>query len=201
MRFFTVVGVFFYTTALLIIACTLIVFALNWLEVKEIAIFLSYIQFNPNSRLITGLSGVLLILMSVSFAQLILGKLQRERTIAFNNPTGQVTISLTAVEDLIKRVTSGISELKEIKPDVIAGKKGIEVNLRLVLRSETNIPDLTSRLQDLVKSKVQEILGIEEQVIVRIHVAKITSFEEKDKKKREPEREEHVIPFSGYGKV
>jgi uncharacterized alkaline shock family protein YloU len=201
MRFFTVVGVFFYTTALLIIACTLIVFALNWLEVREIATFLSYIQFNPNSRLITGLSGVLLILMSVSFAQLILGKLQRERTIAFNNPTGQVTISLTAVEDLIKRVTSGISELKEIKPDVIAGKKGIEVNLRLVLRSETNIPDLTSRLQDLVKSKVQEILGIEEQVIVRIHVAKITSFEEKDKKKREPEREEHVIPFSGYGKV
>ena len=201
MRFVTVVGVFFYTTALLIIACALIVFALNWLEVKEIATFLSYIQFDPNSRLITGLIGVLLILMSVSFAQLILGKLQRERTIAFNNPTGQVTISLTAVEDLIKRVTSGIGELKEIKPDVIAGKKGIEVNLRLVLRSETNIPDLTSRLQDLVKAKVQEILGIEEQVIVRIHVAKISSYEEKDKKKREPEREERVIPFSGYGKV
>ena len=201
MRFFTVLGVFFYTTALLIIACALIVFALNWLPVREIATFLSYVQFDPNSRLITGLIGALLILMSISFAQLILGKLQRERTIAFTNPTGQVTISLSAVEDLIRRVTAGISEIKEIRPDVIAGKKGIEVNLRLVLRSETNIPDLTSRLQDLVKSKVQEILGIEEQVVVRIHVAKITSYEDKEKKKREPEREGPVIPFGGYGKV
>lgn len=201
MRFFTVLGIIFYTTVLFLIAGTLIMFALNWLPTQDITRILEHIQFTPNSRIITGLFGILLILISISFAQLILGRLQREKTIAFNNPAGQVTISLSAVEDLIKRVTSSIHEIKEIRPDVIAGKRGIEVNLRLILKSEANIPDLTSQLQELVRSKIQEILGIEEKILVKIHVAKIISFEEREKKKKESEKEGPSIPFSGYGKT
>lgn len=200
MRFFTVIGIFFYTSVLFLIAVTLIIFSLNWVPVNDISALLEYIQFSPSSRIITGLIGILLILISMSFAQLILGRLQREKTIAFNNPSGQVTISLSAVEDLIKRITAGIHEIKEIRPYVIATKKGIEVNLKLILRSEANIPDLTSRMQDLIKNKVQEILGIEEQIAVKIHVAKIISFEEKIGKRKEQE-EERAIPYSGYGRT
>lgn len=202
MRFFTVLGIIFYTTVLFLIAGALIIFSLNWLPAQDITNLLEYVQFNPNSRIIIGLAGILLILISMSFAQLILGRLQREKTIAFNNPSGQVTISLTAVEDLIKRITASISEIKEVRPDVIAGKRGIEVNLRVILKSEANIPELTSQLQEMIRSKVQEILGIEEQILIRVHVAKIVSFEEREKKKKEIEKkEEPTIPFSGYGRT
>jgi len=201
-------GVLFYATVLVLIGVLMIVFSavfsfenLQPQSIKYINDLLIYTQTSLSVRLIIGLSGLLLILISFSFAQLILGRLQREKTIAFSNPTGQVTISLAAVEDLIRRVTSGIYEIKEIKPNVIAGKKGIEVDVRLVLKSEANIPDLTNQLQDLIKNKIQEILGIEEQIIVKIHVAKIVSFEEKERRKKELVREEHTIPFSGYGKV
>lgn len=201
-------GVLFYATVLVVIGVLMIVFSavfsfenLQPQSIKYINDLLIYTQTSLSVRLIIGLSGLLLILISFSFAQLILGRLQREKTIAFSNPTGQVTISLAAVEDLIRRVTSGIYEIKEIKPNVIAGKKGIEVDVRLVLKSEANIPDLTNQLQDLIKNKIQEILGIEEQIIVKIHVAKIVSFEEKERRKKELVREEHTIPFSGYGKV
>lgn len=201
-------GVLFYATVLVLIGVLMIVFSavfsfenLQPQSIKYINDLLIYTQTSLGVRLIIGLSGLLLILISFSFAQLILGRLQREKTIAFSNPTGQVTISLAAVEDLIRRVTSGIYEIKEIKPNVIAGKKGIEVDVRLVLKSEANIPDLTNQLQDLIKNKIQEILGIEEQIIVKIHVAKIVSFEEKERRKKELVREEHTIPFSGYGKV
>jgi uncharacterized alkaline shock family protein YloU len=84
---------------------------------------------------------------------------------------------------------------------VIATKKGIVVDLRVVLKSEANIPELTDRLQEITRFKIQEVLGLEEQIIVRIHVAKIVSAEEKDKKRKEPEKEEPTIPFSGYGRV
>lgn len=201
-------GVLFYATVLVVIGVLMIVFSavfsfenLQPQSIKYINDLLIYTRTSLSVRLIIGLSGLLLILISFSFAQLILGRLQREKTIAFSNPTGQVTISLAAVEDLIRRVTSGIYEIKEIKPNVIAGKKGIEVDVRLVLKSEANIPDLTNQLQDLIKNKIQEILGIEEQIIVKIHVAKIVSFEEKERRKKELVREEHTIPFSGYGKV
>jgi len=140
-----------------------------------------------------------MILLSLSFAQLILGKMQKERTIAFSSPTGRVTIALSAVEDLIKRMCSSIPEVKELRPYVIAGKRGLEIDLKVILRSEINIPDLTTRLQDMVKTRLQDVLGVDEQIMIRIHVAKIVSVEEKDKKaKKEFEKTTPNIPFSGF---
>ncbi|MFH0913171.1 MAG: alkaline shock response membrane anchor protein AmaP [Candidatus Omnitrophota bacterium] len=200
MRIFTVLGIFFYAVVLILIGVVMISFSLNLLQPQDINNLLSNIQYNLNSRIMVGLSGVLLILISFSFAQLILGRFQREKTIAFATSSGEVTIALSAVEDLIKRVTGIIPEIKELRPDVIATKKGIIVDIRVILKSEANIPDLTSRLQEIIRSKIQEILGIEEQIIIRIHVAKITSGHESDKKRKEIEKEEPPIPFSGYGR-
>ncbi|OGX41303.1 MAG: hypothetical protein A2984_03090, partial [Omnitrophica WOR_2 bacterium RIFCSPLOWO2_01_FULL_41_12] len=171
MRIFTILGILFYTVVLILIGIVLIVFALNLLKPEDINNLLIYTQTSFNSRLIIGLSGLLLILISFSFAQLILGRFQREKTIAFTTSSGEVTIALSAVEDLIRRIAGFIPEIKELRPDVIATKKGILVSLRVILRSESNIPELTTRLQEITRSKIQEVLGLEEQIIIRIHVA------------------------------
>jgi len=201
MRIFTVLGIFFYATVIIIAGIILIAFSLNFLQPQDINNILVYVQSSANSRIITGLSGLLLILISFSFAQLILGRLQREKTIAFTTASGEVTIALSAVEDLIRRLSGAIPEIKELRPDVVATKKGIIVDLRVVLRKEVNIPELTSRLQDIARSRIQEVLGVEEQIIVKIHVVKIAAIEERDKRKKDPEKEEPVVPFSGYGKM
>ena len=201
MRLFTVLGILFYATVLILIGIASIVFSLNILQPQDISNLLAYIQYSFNSRLILGLSGLLLILISFSFAQLILGRFQREKTIAFTTSSGEVTIALSAIEDLIKRLAGILPEIRELRPDVIATKKGIIVDLRVVLKSEANIPELTDRLQEITRSKIQEVLGLEEQIIIKIHVAKIISIEEKERKRRELEKEEPTIPFSGYGRV
>src|SRR3989338_2548926 len=201
MRIFTILGILFYTVVLILIGIVLIVFALNLLKPEDINNLLVYTKTSFNSRIIIGLSGVLLILISFSFAQLILGRFQREKTIAFTTSSGAVTIALSAVEDLIRRIAGFIPEIKELRPDVIATKKGILVSLRVILRSESNIPELTTRLQEITRSKIQEVLGLEEQIIIRIHVAKIISAEDKERKKKEPEKIEPTIPFSGYGRA
>ncbi len=201
MRIFTVLGILFYAVVLILIGMILIIFSLNLLQPQDINNLLAYIQYNLNSRIIVGLSGLLLIVISFSFAQLILGRFQRERTIAFTTASGEVTIALSAVEDLIKRLVGIIPEIKELRPDVIATKKGIVVDIRVVLKSEANIPDLTSRLQEITRSKIQEILGLEEQIIIKIHVVKIISTQDTDKKRKELEKAEPTIPFSGYGRA
>jgi uncharacterized alkaline shock family protein YloU len=202
MKFFTVLGILFYAVIITVIGLAFIVFSLNILLPQDINNLLTYAQTSPNSRLIIGFSGLLLILISFSFAQIILGRFQREKTIAFTTSSGQVTISLSAVEDLIRRLAGIIPEVKELRPNVVANKKGIIVDMRIILRSEANIPELTSRLQDITKSKIQEILGLEEQVIIKIHVAKIAHDEKDNRKKRDFEKEDSsAIPFSGYGRV
>ena len=202
MRLFTSLGIIFYATVLILIGAGLIVYSFNLLQPQEINNFLLYIQSGFNTRLIVGLSGLLLILISFSFAQLILGRFQSEKTIAFSTPAGEVTVALTAVEDLIRRISSMLPEILELRPDVIAGKKGIMVALRVILKSEANIPDLTAKLQELTRAKIQGALGIDEQINIRIHIAKIVSNEDKDKKhKSQQEPEQASLPYTGYGRL
>ncbi|OGX44856.1 MAG: hypothetical protein A3G38_02535 [Omnitrophica WOR_2 bacterium RIFCSPLOWO2_12_FULL_51_8] len=204
-----ILGVMFYASILILIGLSMIFFGialsfdrLQPQTIEYINNFLAFIQDNPSSRVVAILSGMLLILISFSFAQLILGRFQREKNIAFRTSSGEVTIALSAVEDLIRRITGIMPEIKELRPDVRANKKGvITVDLRVVLKSEANIPELTARLQDITRSKIQEVLGIEEQIIIKIHVTKIISPEEKDKRKRDLEKEEAAIPFGGYGRI
>lgn len=201
MRIFTFLGIIFYSVILTLIGLTLVIYAVNILQPQDINAILLYTQTNLNSKIAIGVAGLLLILLSFLFAQLILGRFQREKNIAFATSSGEVTISLSAVEDLIKRLAYIIPEIKELRPDVIATKKGIVVDLRLVLKSEANIPELTTRLQDITRARIQEVLGIEEQIIIKIHVTKISSTEEKDRKKKEIEKPEATIPFGDYGRV
>lgn len=198
MKFIMSLGVFFYTVVFFIIGGLLIAIALGGVSAQDIYRIVDYMQLNLNLRIITGLVGFLLVIINIFFGQIILGRIEKEKTIAFNTPSGQVTIALQAVEDLIKRLTQNFPEIKETRPDVIASKRGVEVNLKVVLQSEANIPDLTGHLQEMVKTKIQEMLGIEEQITVKVHVAKIITYVEK--KKKGSTTDEIIPPFGGYAR-
>ena len=201
MRLFTVLGILFYAIVLILIGIGLIVFSFNLLTPELINTLLVYSLEHMNVRLAIGLSGALLILISFSFAQLILGRMEREKTIAFTTPSGQVTIALSAIEDLIRQFAQIMPEIRDLKPDVIATKRGLNVNLKVSLRSEANLPELTGRLQEITKAKIQEVLGIEEQITIKIHISKIVSREDRDKDRKHKIKDEPTIPFGGFGRV
>ncbi len=192
----TALSILFYTIIFAFIGTLAIAFAFHLIDINELMTQLMHGYNDLRMRLITGLSGLIFILLSFSAAQVITGKIQREKTIAFTNPNGQVTITLSAVEDLIKRLAHQLSEIKDAKADVKATKKGIDIRMRVILRSETNIPDFTARLQDLIASKIQEVFGIDETISVKIHVAKIIGSEDKQKKISE-KNEEMAVPYQG----
>ncbi|MEK6567393.1 MAG: alkaline shock response membrane anchor protein AmaP [Candidatus Omnitrophota bacterium] len=199
MRTFTLFGLVLNMVFFIFFALGLLGLAFNIVTPLMVFNIFTEISRNPNSALILSLISALIILISVSFTQSVIGKMQREKNIAFTTPSGEVSIALAALEDLIKRIALQVPEVKSLRPDVVVGKKGFTVNLRLDLRSETSIPELTERLQELVKNKIREILrGIDEPIVVKIHVAKIVSGEEKKKSDSEPK--EPAIPFYGYGR-
>ena len=199
MRFYTILGVSFYTIIFLLIGGLVVAYALHQIALDGLMIFLQYSYNSVNMRLALGGIGLFMILISISLGQLILGNLQKEKTIAFSTSVGQGTVSLSAVEDLIKRISAQLYEIRDIRSDVIATKKGLEVSLRVILRFETNIPEFTTRLQELVKNKLQEVLGIEEDILIQTHIAKIISIDEK-KKKEEQASVDAPVPFQGYSR-
>ncbi len=196
MRILTSIIIYFYTTIFSLIGIVLLGFAIGFLNPNEIATLLFNLGVD-NIRLTTGLVGVSFILISFLFGQIMLSRIKREKTIAFQTSNGEVLVSLDAVEDLIRKIAIDVEGIKDARPDVRASKKGIEINLRLILNAEVNIPEFTDRIQQMIKSRIQEILGVDEMIIIKIFVAKIVAREERLRKKKEPEIEP-TVPFQGY---
>ncbi len=81
-------------------------------------------------------------------------------------------------------VIEHLPEVKELRANVTAGKKGINIINRAVIYSDTNIPEITEKIQNMLKSKIQEMLGIEETINIKIHIAKIVPAESGNPKGR-----------------
>lgn len=201
MRFFNGVALLFYVLIISFGAGITLLFVTHGLLWTDVIGFLRVAYEDINVRSIVGGVAAAIIFLSFVFARLISGGRQKERTIAFDNPSGRVLVSLGAVEDLVKRILYRLPEIKETKLHIVKNKKGIEADTRIVLKTEVSIPEMTGRLQELVKSKIEEVLGIEEPVVVRVHVVKIVSDEHKAKRpKEEPEEkvDSTTVPFHGY---
>ena len=200
MRIISGLTLFFYTLVFLLIGGIFIVVALNIVPQELIIDTINSIYASTNTRLILGITGIIIIFISIMVVQLTVGKIQREKTIAFENPDGQVTINLTAIEDFIRRALKQLPEVKELKPNVKASKKGITIINRVTLFSDINIPEITEKIQNIVKTRVQDMLGVEEPINIRVHVVKISHKEEAP---RDLKREDRSPQFRGnieYGK-
>ena len=202
MNFLTRLGLKFYFLTVLIVALSALLFVFNKITLENIYYVQHQISLDFQLRIIVGLVALALLLLNFAFSQIITGQQLREKNIAFDNPSGRVTIALTAMDDMIRRLVTKVPEVKEIRPSIIATKKGLEIDARLTLRSDANIPDLSSRLQDLIKRKVQDTIGLEGPVNVRIHIQKFTPVDDKVKRQKDidyiEEKPSPVIPFQGY---
>lgn len=183
-----IVGIFFALLSLFIISISL-----KLISPQDISNIIELINANNNLRMALGVIGCILLIFSILGIQLTLGKLQREKTIAFSNPDGQVTVSLRAIEDFIHKSIKGMEEVKELKADVIATKKGIQINTKVHLWANIDIPATTEKIQQLIKTRLQEMLSIEEPICIKIHVVKI--IEKQDFTTKEQMTE---TPFRNY---
>lgn len=195
-------GVLFYMMLILFLGCFMVLFVLNIVHLQGVLDLLTEVYENLEVRSIVGAVGLFILLNNYVFARAILSQQQRGKMIAFDNPGGRVSVSLAALEDLVRREMARAPEVKEVRCTVFAARKAIEINARLILNADVNIPEMTSRLQDMVKGKVQDTIGIEENVVVKIDVVKIIPDAHRAKKQKEHEETvkplESAVPFQGY---
>ena len=181
MKIFNSLVLAFYTIVFLIVGGLLIAYSLTFITPDDINLVVKYLPTEGNYRLVIGLIGVSIIVISLSILQIVLGSFQQEKTIAYENPDGQITVSLSAIEDLIRRLASEFDEIKELKPNVRTTRKGVEIHCKTILSQDRPIPDVAQKIQDSIKNKIQNMLGIEENLTVKIYVVKIMPKERSKK--------------------
>ncbi len=173
--------------------------SLNYIEFTTIQYYLSQFYGDLRIKVIIFFVGILLFLLWIWFLQGLFIRREREKNIAFQTEKGEVVISLGAVEDFLKKVCAEISEIRDLRPIIRAKRKGkIYVELRLVLNPIEELPDFTSNLQNLVKEKLQTLLGTED-IRVRIFVSKILSLKKKREGKEDNKTEPELkIPYREF---
>lgn len=192
----TRLAIVFYVTIIWVASILVMLFVFHALDYNSVTQVLSLIYNDRHVGVIVASIACGIIFMSLMLENLIYGRRRRERNIAFENPAGAVTVSLSALEDLIRRLNAQIYEIKEIRPTVLAIRKGLDIDIKLVLRQETNIPELTARLQDLVRRKIEEAIGMEGKLNIHVHVIKILLDDARVK--RPVALKDPYVPFHGY---
>lgn len=180
MRFLKSLGAIIGALIFMLIGGVLIILALNLVSPEELTRAINYVYTDQNVKLALLIPGAIFILTGLLSVNANMSKMQTAKTIAFENPEGQVTVSLSAIEDYVKKSVRQLSEVKEMRSSVSASKRGINITCRATIFADSNIPEITERIQSIVKSRVHDMLGVEETINIKVHVTKISSRGKKE---------------------
>lgn len=170
----------------LIIGILMLLYSAKVIERQDLINLAQRIDNVVSLNLLIGVVGAVLILLVVILINFVWYGAEAEKNIAFHTEHGEVLISLTAIEEYIKRLYRDDPEIKDMRARVSARKKGVLVSLKAVMLSERNLPAITERIQADLKRKLQEMLGVEEPITIRVYISKIAEKKEKEGKEEEP---------------
>jgi hypothetical protein len=119
---------------------------------------------------------------------------RRERSVISESNYGKVSITLFAIEDMLKNVLETERSLSHVRPKVVVGKRGIDVIIRANLNSEVNLASFANDVQQKAKEKMQNLLGEEKEIKVKLEIRKMVF----KGKKKIVEEEEPEIPYRYY---
>ena len=145
--------------------------------------FISFSDWLAGQEWSCGILGLSLIILGLAGIALYLREVQPEPAVAFENPDGEVKVTLSAIEDFVRRLTGKMDDVRELKPKVVMTKKGLEIRNRVVLEPNVNIPQVSLGIQEMIKRYLQEVLGITGMSTIKVLVVKIAPEADRKKKK------------------
>ncbi|MCU1276364.1 MAG: hypothetical protein JWO48_3795 [Bryobacterales bacterium] len=88
--------------------------------------------------------------------------------------SGQVTVSLSGVEDLVRREAICVPGVVDVSSRVSEAQDGLHILGRVAVAPDASIPDLSSALQERIKDVVEHHLGLSvTEVQVDVQLARL----------------------------
>jgi len=134
----------------------------------------TYLYQDPSLRVLTLTLSALLLLTCLSVILSLISFGRRERVITLKTPYGDVSIALGAIEDFVKVAKEHISGVQDLRPKVFVRGQGLKIYVRASLWSDQSIPAVAHDIQDTIQRYIQDTLGIDQHVEIRVFVGKIT---------------------------
>lgn len=177
MNFFQRLGLFFYVSFVAYVCFFWIIIVDDqFFDNIQYQDYIHYLQvifssgYLPNLIMLTA---VFVMLLNLLFYCLLSTSVKRDRVISFDNPNGRVSVSLYALEDLVKRTILQFDEIKDNKPTIRVASRVLRIRVPIVLKSDVQIPEVTSRVQAEVLKKIRDTIGGSQKIDISVYVNKI----------------------------
>jgi len=139
----------------------------------------SYTQFLSVNILKVGMTSMIVILAGILWIINWIDYTLKSRAISFDNPGGEVKVSLSAIEEFItSRISTQSSGVKSVKVKTSLTPKGLETSINLKLVAGINIPETCANIQEITKSYLQDVVGVERVSSIHVYVSNIITQEE-----------------------
>ncbi|HHV63054.1 MAG TPA: alkaline shock response membrane anchor protein AmaP [Firmicutes bacterium] len=110
-----------------------------------------------------GLAAIAFVALLIGIYLLELGFRTRRgpRAIIRGTSLGDVSISLAAIENLVRRAARQVRGIREVDTFVNASPEGIEVVLSVLVAPDLNIPEICDETQARLERYIRETVGVE----------------------------------------
>jgi len=118
-------------------------------------------------------AGLILVLIAVVYVSTFGPPSPRNRFISFESDNGEVSISVSAVRDFIRKLGDEFSAVVSMDPQIRYEKKLICIDLNVKVQTGSRVPELSQMLQDRVRESIRDGLGIVEVREIKVKVQEI----------------------------
>lgn len=147
--------------------------ALGWTTPLD---YLNHAFNSFNNRWVIGITSVLIFIGALYLCITSLLKNPVTHTKIASNDTGEISITIPAVEALVKKAAFQIKGVREVKPLIKCTPDGVAIFMKTGLQPGTVIPQSAHELQTVVKEYLEQTAGLQvvEIKVLITHVSQDT---------------------------
>ncbi len=162
-----------YTISLAIISGLMILIAMapEWLKPH---IWVEEALSSARGQLLIGLIGTAFFAVSVRLIFFAFTRQGGGQPVVYETAAGEVRISLSAVESLVKKTARSIKGVRDMKAVITHGKDGLHAFLVGTVSPDVSIPEVSEEIQSSVRQYVKRVVGVE-MTEVKIEIENIAA--------------------------
>ncbi|MEI6157167.1 MAG: alkaline shock response membrane anchor protein AmaP [Atribacterota bacterium] len=123
--------------------------------------FLSFYLFfvqNIFFKILGFLVAALFVFLAGALLRFLLPK--EENCIIYSTPEGEIKVSFNSLKALTKDALQNMTEIIQADPEIIKIGNDARILLRLLVRSDASVPDLSAAVQNKVRERIEKQTGI-----------------------------------------
>lgn len=156
--------------AFLTIGSLMIIVSLHVLSMEDALLKVQEVYENPWRLLQMGVTGVFFIFVGLMFTKTLVKGTRREDQVVLYGKWGYVTVSIKAIDDLVRKVLRKFDVVREMQVETDIQGDRLKIAANLSVLAGWNLPELINTIQNELSERLNKMLGggVELELVVNI---------------------------------